>query len=399
MLTAMDDPLLPVSVPLNIAFYVTGHGFGHATRAHVTIRRLLALGHHVTITSSVPTFIFRDLLDIYAKSCQLREIGTLDPGVVQRDAVTVDVEVTMAKLSSFLDGMEDVARKEVEWLKSQAIDVVCLDAPFLPARVAKEARVPSILITNFTFDAIFAAIAETPSDHALVARCASLYAQADYLIRLPGYIPIPSFPDPSPQYTFDVPLIVRMAQESRAVVRNALGIPLDVKCVLITFGGFELGNAGDGHAIEEVLPPGWCGLVGGQTDDRGVSGNRLRRIRTEKHHMPDLIQAADVVVGKCGYGTCSEVVAHGVPLVYVPRSGFAEEVGLVDNLMTAHGYAVQMPQEDFYAGRWQKYILKAEALKATKTPQPIANDGEIAAANFVVSVAARRRHAGASSAE
>ncbi|KAJ3172764.1 hypothetical protein HDU87_007852 [Geranomyces variabilis] len=399
MLTAMDYPSLLVSAPLNIAFYVTGHGFGHATRAHVTIRRLLSLGHHVTITSSVPSFIFRDLLSRHSNTCELREVGTLDPGVVQRDAVTVDVEVTMERLSAFLDGMDTVARKEVEWLKSQSFDVVCLDAPFLPARVAKEANVPSILITNFTFDAIFAAIAETPSDHALVARCAALYAHADYLIRLPGHIPIPSFPTLSPQYTLDVPLIVRMAQQPRAVVRAALGVPLDAKCVLITFGGFELGNAGDGHAIEDVLPPGWCGLVGGQTDDKGVLGDRLRRIRTEKHHMPDLIHAADVVVGKCGYGTCSEVVAHGVPLVYVPRSGFAEEVGLVDNLMTVHGYAVQMPQGDFYAGRWQDYILRAEALKGTKTPQPIANDGEIAAANFVVSVGARRRHAASVGAE
>ncbi|TPX56364.1 undecaprenyldiphospho-muramoylpentapeptide beta-N-acetylglucosaminyltransferase [Powellomyces hirtus] len=373
---------------LNIGFYITGHGFGHATRATVTIHRLLTLGHRVTIISSTPTFIYQDLLSTFPHTCALRNIATLDPGVAQKDAVTVDVDVTMDRLRTFLDGMEGVAQQEAEWMRGEGLDVVCLDAPFLPARVAKEVGIPSVMITNFTFDAIFDAIALTPSDKALVARCAEMYTHTSYLIRIPGHISIPAF-TAHPSRIIDVPLIVRKSKLTRDNVRAILDIPLTAPCVLITFGGFELSHS-DGDNPQHVLPDGWYGLIASPRADTALS-RRLRRICAEKWYMPDLINAADVVVGKCGYGTCSEVVAHGVPLVYVPRSGFAEEEGLVENLMKPYGYAVQMPQRHFYEGRWEPYILQAAAMKKKYTPRAIDCDGEVEASRIVVDLARGRR--------
>ena len=39
---------------------------------------------------------------------------------------------------------------------------------------------------------------------------------------------------------------------------------------------------------------------------------------------PDLVRAADAVVGKAGYSTVAEVFRAGVPMGYVPRSAFPE---------------------------------------------------------------------------
>ncbi|KAJ3023672.1 hypothetical protein HKX48_001896 [Thoreauomyces humboldtii] len=372
---------------LRIAFYISGHGLGHATRSIATIRHLLTLGHVVTIISSTAAFIFEDLLARFPQ-CTLRNTVNLDPGVVQKDAVTVDVERSMAQLRVFLDGMEEVARKEAEWMAGQEFDVACLDAPFLPARVAKAVGVPSILITNFTFDAIFAGIASTAEDLALVTRCEALYALSDHLIRIPGHLTMPAFSGPRSSQIVDVPLVVRKSVTSRASVRARLDIPADAPCVLITFGGFYLA---DSHcSADEDLPDGWYGLMACPTDGASTSG-RLRRIRTEAWYMPDLINAADVVVGKCGYGTCSEVVAHGVPLVYVPRSGFVEEQALIDNLMTPYGFAVEMPQKAFYEGNWEPYILEAAAMPGKVTPKAIRHDGEVLASELVVDIARQHR--------
>ncbi|KAI8818969.1 uncharacterized protein EV422DRAFT_536119 [Fimicolochytrium jonesii] len=378
-----DLEAMPVERPLRIAFYISGHGFGHATRATVTIRYLLELGHYVTIVSSAPSFIFLGLLEEYL-SCTLRSIATLDPGVVQRDPVTVDVDETMRQLELFLESAETVKEQEAVWMENERLDVVCLDAPFLPAVVAKQVGIPSVMITNFTFDAIFSAIGTTDHHKRLVQQCAEMYADADYLLRMPGHIPIPSFQD-RPSQTIELPLIVRKARMPPAQVRRTLDIPPSAPCVLITFGGFEIG--GDALTAVQVLPDGWYGLVACPFAGVDASG-RLRRIRTEKWYMPDLLNAADVVLGKCGYGTCSEVVAHNVPLVYVPRSGFAEEEGLVENLMKPYGCSVEMPQSDFYKGNWAEYILRAAELQDSESIRHrIEDDGEALASELVVSIA------------
>lgn len=42
-------------------------------------------------------------------------------------------------------------------------------------------------------------------------------------------------------------------------------------------------------------------------------------------YVPDLVYAADVVLGKIGYGFVSECISTGTPLVYVPRQHWPEE--------------------------------------------------------------------------
>jgi L-arabinokinase len=66
-----------------LAYYVTGHGYGHATRVVEVCRALLDRGHHVIVcTCASPQIFLRDLPDL-----EIREIEPLDVGGVQRDAL------------------------------------------------------------------------------------------------------------------------------------------------------------------------------------------------------------------------------------------------------------------------------------------------------------------------
>jgi hypothetical protein len=58
------------------------------------------------------------------------------------------------------------------------------------------------------------------------------------------------------------------------------------------------------------------------------------------------------VIGKIGYGTTSEVLAHGKPLVYVWRDHWNEQGHLLE-LLQQQGHAVAMPRDDFYKGNWR----------------------------------------------
>ena len=53
------------------------------------------------------------------------------------------------------------------------------------------------------------------------------------------------------------------------------------------------------------------------------------------YYHPDLIRAADVVVGKAGYSTLAEVYHAGTPFGCVGRSGF-RETDILEAFMAAH---------------------------------------------------------------
>ena len=65
-----------------------------------------------------------------------------------------------------------------------------------------------------------------------------------------------------------------------------------------------------------------------------------------------------------GYGTVSECLTHGTPLVYVPRSSWPEEEPLKVYLQSFSG-GLEMPVNDFVSGNWASYLHNALTLDMT----------------------------------
>ncbi|KAH9623557.1 hypothetical protein KSS87_010751 [Heliosperma pusillum] len=64
-----------VSVPrrhLVFAYYVTGHGFGHATRVVEVARHLILAGHDVHVVSAAPDFVYTT--EIQSPRLQIRKV-------------------------------------------------------------------------------------------------------------------------------------------------------------------------------------------------------------------------------------------------------------------------------------------------------------------------------------
>jgi L-arabinokinase len=123
----------------------------------------------------------------------------------------------------------------------------------------------------------------------------------------------------------DVPLVVREARSSREQIRRALGFAEDPRpLVLISFGGLALGGFGlDGfgetsvRAIDDVV----FVAFGQQSAETPA---HVLRIRDDSFHFPDLVNAADAVISKLGYGIVAEATAFHTGLLYTPRPDFPE---------------------------------------------------------------------------
>ncbi|EPQ54215.1 hypothetical protein GLOTRDRAFT_94554 [Gloeophyllum trabeum ATCC 11539] len=194
---------------LSLAYYCSGHD-----RERPTIH----------IISSAPMHVFADSIALGASYRN----ADIDPVIVQPLAYRVDRQKSIDVLKAFMDEKDRKVEQEVQWLQANRIDCVLSDAAFLGCLAANAACIPSVLITNFTFDSVYSflstSIRELPNTHfanaptlhapsticesdqgvqddplpeevlaPLVSQIREGYRCADLLFLLPGKIPIPSF--------------------------------------------------------------------------------------------------------------------------------------------------------------------------------------------------------------
>ncbi|KAH9944850.1 hypothetical protein B0H21DRAFT_791976 [Amylocystis lapponica] len=204
------------------AYYCSGHGYGHATRVSAFATHLLSLDPKPTIhiVSSAPEHVFADSI---ARGALYRH-AVIDPVIVQPLAYRVDRQKSVDVLRSFLRLKESKLLQEVQWLKEIGANCVLSDAAFLGCLAAHRAGLPSVLITNFTFDSVYSYLSTSMIDSVsspqayevdapplyadpftsdtpipleelapLVDQIFHGYRYADLLLRLPGAIPIPAF--------------------------------------------------------------------------------------------------------------------------------------------------------------------------------------------------------------
>lgn len=336
---------------LTICYYVTGHGYGHATRVIEICRYLLLLGHRVIISTTVPAFIFTREL----KNIEIRKVE-LDRGVVQANPLSVDPASSLELYKkTAVDKRDNHIENEAKFLQSVNADIVVADIVPLACAAAKRSGCKIAVCTNFSWDFIFSEylLNASQSYRSMINQISDDYSQADLLIRLPGYTPMPAF-----KKVIDVPLVVRKARKTPKQVREELGISMNAKLLMFCFGG----QTGTFKLNDSFLPKGWLCLLCTVTPVESTEGNsRFIRVNRDAY-TPDLIQASDVVLGKLGYGMSSEVLAHSTPVVFIRREWFNEEPFL-RRLLYNYGLALEMSSYDFYLGEWEKHLNKAYAMK------------------------------------
>ncbi|KAK7845440.1 l-arabinokinase, partial [Quercus suber] len=271
---------------LVFAYYVSGHGFGHATRVVEVVRHLIRAGHDVHMVTGAPDFVFTS--EIQSPRLLFRKV-VLDCGAVQADALTVDPIASLEKYSQMsIVPRASVLATEVQWLNSIKADLVISDVVPIACRAAADAGIRSVCVTNFSWDFIYVEYVMVAGSHyrSVLQQIAEDYSHSEFVIRLPGYSPMPAF-----RGVIDVPLVVRRLHKSREEVRKDLGVPDDVKLVIFNFGGQPAGW----KLKEEYLPAGWLCLVCGASDNQELPPNFIKLAKDV--YTPDLIAASDCMLG------------------------------------------------------------------------------------------------------
>ena len=140
-----------------IVFYISGHGFGHATRDLEIIRHLQQQrpGTRIIVRTSVPAWFLEN--DQARASIDVQPCET-DYRIVQIDSLRLDEAETCVRRPIFTGQFDGRVDAEADILKKASASIVVGDVPPLAFAAAARAAIPSIAVANFTWDWIYAAM-------------------------------------------------------------------------------------------------------------------------------------------------------------------------------------------------------------------------------------------------
>jgi UDP:flavonoid glycosyltransferase YjiC (YdhE family) len=339
-----------------IAYFVTPHGFGHATRAAAVMAALQKRNPniHIHIFTQAPERIFTETLP---HTFTYHNLLT-DLGLVQLTPLEADFPATIQRLNTFYPLDQTLIQKLAQQIQSCVC--VCCDIAPLGIAVAQKANRPSVLIENFTWDWIYEPfVSDYPAFTPHITYLKDLFQSATHHIQTrPVCYPNAKATTVNP--------VSRDNRQPRQEIRQALGLSDTSKVVMITMGGVPFQYAGSDH-LSQLTNTYF--LLPNSGDTLRQEGNLIHLPRDSQLYHPDLVQASDLVISKIGYSTVAEVYQAGTPLGYIPRPEFRESAALQPFIET-HMPSLSINNNDFESGKWLQSLSHLLALPRAQRTQP-----------------------------
>lgn len=357
-----------------LVFGINAHGLGHLTRACQLANALAEIDP--TLEFHFWTDFPRDRIASELKITFQHRRVAYEPGTAQRTCFELDVEQTVEAYQVYLRGHDERVAVEREALRNAQCDAVICDVPALLVRAASELGIPTIAVSNFTWDWILKPILEGTPAEAAIGSLHEDYRSGAHHIRLPFG------PNHSPfSSTEEGALISRRAELSPDRIKTLLGFPSESgkPIALVCPGGWDPEGWQPIHPDTEGYD---LVLVGDLPVRRRAGDLSLPHALAAPIRFPDLVNAVDVVLAKPGYGIASECVTHRTPLVTIDRPGF-RETPLLRRELAKLGPSTKLGLDDFFDGCWTGAL---DAALACSTPwAPLAERSDLDVARRVLS--------------
>ena len=365
-----------------VAFYISGHGFGHASRQ---IEIMSALGRletqaSIMVRTSAPQWLFERTMRVPYRWIE----GECDTGVVQIDSLRLDEAATARRAKDFYGTFSDRVAYEAALLTEQGVRLVISDAPPLACAAAARAGIPSLVISNFTWDWIYSAYSECFETEApaVLEAIREAYRQATQGLRLPmagGFEAI--------ERVEDIPFVARHGREDlvREDVLAGLDVPMERPIALSSFSHYGV-NGLEASSLDCLED--WTVVITGNdppaTVPDGVAFVKESQLYDRGFRYEDLVAVCDVVVTKPGYGIISECIANSTGMLYTSRGRFPEYDVLVKE-MPRYVRCAFIEQDSLLAGRWRDGL--DSLLDSPPPPERPRTDGaEVAAAHIAEAI-------------
>jgi hypothetical protein len=340
---------------MNILYYLTAHGYGHAVRSCAICNEFSG-----DVRVSFRTLIPRKFFEEEVRRPFVHWPAQFDCGCIQSDSVTVNKEETLKTYMQLAQKNEARLNGEAKWCLDRGIDGIVSDITPFAFEVARKAGLPSIAATNFTWYDIYEPYTrEYPAFDPYLDKMRKQYQGADLLLEMTPSNGMAYFRD-----RVKVPLVGRTGQNIRDRLKKQFGLVGEKHIGLIYVGPFGMDDM-PWKKLEKFRDWDFIGihsLPGGATN--------YHRVNEEDFPYPDLMASAGVMISKIGYGVFSECQLNGTPLIYLDREDFAE-YPVLEKAIREWGYGLRLSRADYCSLNWERALARA-AVGPRPKPQPSA---------------------------
>lgn len=305
-----------------IAYYISDYGYGHATRSTAIIRELVRQNENVKIIIC-HSFALDFLQQAFRHEPRVmfREVA-IDVGyVLKENSLEPDAKRLNNNVSSYVSEFSTKLNQEMCFMKEKNVSFVISDISPLGISSAAALNIPSLGLSNFTWYTAYQGLIEEQ----LLSFLHEQYKQMTYYFSLAC----------SNEPHWGIAENQRVGFYSRKiddyeVQRIRKKIDPEGNSHIIYFG---LGMKVDIGTLSELAiwqSPNCKFIVSSNVNVNHPNVYRIPKNAVETQHY---VAAADLVLTKAGWGTVSEAVCAGVPLLITNRSSMKEDYHTIDYLV------------------------------------------------------------------
>lgn len=342
------------------------HGFGHIAQTAPVVNALAERlpGLCVTLRSGAPREVLAQRFH-----CDFTLVPqALDFGMVMADALAVRVEESAAAYREFHRGWAVKVAQEAEKMAALGPDLLFANVPYLSLAAAARAGIPAVAMCSLNWADIYAHYfhdrMEAPEIHQQMLD--AYRSTVSFLKPQPG-MPMADLPN-----TQEISPIAHLGRNRRAEIDARIGLAAGDKLVLVAMGGVVF------RLPLESWPriPGvrWIVLSSWRVNHPDVV-----ELEALGMNFTDVLASCDALLTKPGYGSFAEAACNGVPVLYVGRQDWPEEICLVAWL-ERHGRCLEVEREALRRG---KLAAPLETLWAMPPAEPVKPEGIEQAADYL----------------
>ncbi len=339
---------------------LSSHGYGHFT---MTAPILNALRGSVEFDLTIRTTLPKKLLKTRIDGDFSVAAETADFGMVMHDSFDVDLEKSADAYRLFHANYEQKVQEESRALHELKPDLVLANIPYLTIDAAHLLGVPCVAYCSLNWLEIFSHYFNQglSEEKKIRHQIEAAYNKATVFL-----CPAPSMPMPRLMNVVTIGPVAK--QSAHSINLNAvIGCKLQTKIVLVTPGGVST------HIPIENWPKE-KNIIWVCSWPLTTSRNDIVSTHDLAVSFNDVLANCDAVISKPGYGTVTETVCNQVPVLYMKRGDWPEEVHLL-HWWHEHGVVSEISREALQTGELIPSLKKLWQEKNKKRMNPTGIEG------------------------
>lgn len=347
---------------MNYGFFITSHGFGHASRACAIIDKLaVSNSNKFFLFTETPKWFFENSLQTPFTYFAFQT----DVGLVQTNPFNEDLDQTLHELKKYYPFGSNLISFITKLIVENKIDIVVCDISALGIYIADKLHIPSVLIENFTWDWIYEFYTKTkPQLKKYISYLEQIYQKSAIRITSEPFCLAKS-------QAYQVSPIFRETRHAKQKVLKDLSINDDDDIILISMGGipiekFAQKKVSSVKNIKFLVPVNYLSQI--QFD-----GSIIYLPHNHQFYHPDLVNISKLLIGKVGYSTIAEVYSLRKPFMYIGRENFPESK-ILEKFITSTIVSKATRLEKFFSDEWFEDI--ENLIQTIVEPKPIVNGAD-----------------------